>query len=439
MKNHPAVWLKAFLLFLLCQGGLFSTLPAAVNSTPLSAELCELPPPDSAWIVGATTTSITVAWAAVPGAYSYKVAVLNLDGGGAPPSQFPLAPTTQATFNNLAPGKYLFSISATSCPGGEYGQSRRVVGGTAIIIDDVVYENCTPTHENLPLPNNVLPVCIPYGNSPDEPAVLAAYRIQGTYDPPLNQQGVNPPAFIWTIEFNLLMPCAGSFAFSAPVLENATAQVVGGYGTPFPSVVRFHPSLNGAPYDGIDLVTVTGARWWSTPPNPTQNNGCTGSYTASFLLNLINNPPSGTTVFVSLKDAPVPDVGGTGAVCYGKVPLDFLCLFNNPNVQPGNPNSDPTEAVPFDWETGQSAELRVAPNPFGTQTGVAYRLEKDAPVDLALYDALGRRVRTLEQRELVLAGVYRAELDAAGLPAGMYYLVLQTDRERRITPVVKNE
>lgn len=435
MKNPFSIWFKAVLLLLLCQGGFLPVLSAAPAPPP--ADICELPPPDSAWVVGATYNSITVGWTAVPGAYSYRVAVANLDGGGAPPPQYILDPTTEATFNNLLPGRYQFDISATACDGGDYGQSRPVYGGTAIIITDIIAEACTPMHENLPANNNMIKVCIPYGNSPDEAGAVSNFRIVGRYDPP----GSTPDSFTFVIEFSMMMPCAGSFAFTLDPdnSQNVVAEVIGGYGTPFPSIVKFHPRFGTYQYDNVDLATISGVRWWSTPPNPDQNNGCTDEYNGSYVLRLIPEPGYGTALFLTAKDTPWPYVGTSGS-CQGKIDNpEFLCLYNNPNYRIANPNGGLDEAVPFDWETGLAVELRVAPNPFGRRTEIGYRLEKDAPLDLALYDAFGRRVRTLEQSNLAPAGVYRAELDAGDLPSGLYYLVLQTDRDRQIAPVVKNE
>jgi hypothetical protein len=64
------------------------------------------------------------------------------------------------------------------------------------------------------------------------------------------------------------------------------------------------------------------------------------------------------------------------------------------------------------------------PNPFRGRTVVRYRVPSPGPVSLVLHDVRGRVVRTIERGERS-AGEHRAEVDAAGLPAGVYFYRLQ--------------
>jgi endoglucanase len=75
------------------------------------------------------------------------------------------------------------------------------------------------------------------------------------------------------------------------------------------------------------------------------------------------------------------------------------------------------------------ALLQNYPNPFNPTTLIRYTLPGDAAVLLEVYDALGRRVRTLVD-ERQLAGEYSALFDASGLAGGLYLCQLQTDSWR---------
>lgn len=59
------------------------------------------------------------------------------------------------------------------------------------------------------------------------------------------------------------------------------------------------------------------------------------------------------------------------------------------------------------------------PNPFNPTTTIQYNLPKAVKVELAVYDVLGRKVKTLVN-EFQPQGFYNVEFDAAGLSGGIY-------------------
>ena len=59
------------------------------------------------------------------------------------------------------------------------------------------------------------------------------------------------------------------------------------------------------------------------------------------------------------------------------------------------------------------------PNPFAEATTIRYALPTPGPVDLALYDLLGRRVAVLVD-EVQTAGVHTVQVSGSGLPSGAY-------------------
>ena len=70
-------------------------------------------------------------------------------------------------------------------------------------------------------------------------------------------------------------------------------------------------------------------------------------------------------------------------------------------------------------EQPETLGLSVAPNPFSQSTRVTLDLAEAQHVRVALYDALGRRVATLQDGPLA-AGAHTLTLDDGGLPAGVY-------------------
>jgi len=63
---------------------------------------------------------------------------------------------------------------------------------------------------------------------------------------------------------------------------------------------------------------------------------------------------------------------------------------------------------------------RIGPNPMTRSGRVSYSLARAAIIDLALYDATGRRAVTIA-RGHARPGSYSASVPAAGLPAGVYF------------------
>jgi len=77
------------------------------------------------------------------------------------------------------------------------------------------------------------------------------------------------------------------------------------------------------------------------------------------------------------------------------------------------------------------------PNPFARQTTIRYELPQAGRVQLTVYDALGRQVATLIDREQA-AGRKAVTFDAHRLASGLYFARLVTEggvRTRRLTVV----
>jgi len=66
------------------------------------------------------------------------------------------------------------------------------------------------------------------------------------------------------------------------------------------------------------------------------------------------------------------------------------------------------------------------PNPFKNNTTIRYSLQKDAQVELSLYDFTGRLIKTMdiEGKE----GVNSLELNSEGLGTGLVYYKVKTEQ-----------
>ncbi len=64
------------------------------------------------------------------------------------------------------------------------------------------------------------------------------------------------------------------------------------------------------------------------------------------------------------------------------------------------------------------------PNPFNPYTAISYQLSAFSYVQLTVYNALGRKVQTLVNRNQA-AGAYRVTFDGSGLASGVYFYRLQ--------------
>src|SRR4030095_619771 len=66
------------------------------------------------------------------------------------------------------------------------------------------------------------------------------------------------------------------------------------------------------------------------------------------------------------------------------------------------------------------------PNPFNPVTHFEFRIAKQGPVMLSVYNALGEEVRTLVDKELS-PSTYRADFDGTNFASGIYYYILKAN------------
>ena len=88
------------------------------------------------------------------------------------------------------------------------------------------------------------------------------------------------------------------------------------------------------------------------------------------------------------------------------------------------PPDAPISQIPTDFR------LLNYPNPFTSTTSLTYRLHEPGPVKLQIFNTLGQRVATVLD-EVQEAWDYQLSFNGGGLPAGVYFFVLQTMQGRQ--------
>lgn len=159
-----------------------------------------------------------------------------------------------------------------------------------------------------------------------------------------------------------------------------------------------------------------------------------------------------SVVYAVTPDGDVSVLAGTGALDTIDGPGE-TAAFNRPNGIVATASGDTlyvseagsgavrriviggaTDAEAAPRPTG--ALLPIAPNPVAASTAVRFRLGAAGHADVAIYDALGRRVRVLASGPHA-AGPHRLEIDASGLAPGAYVVTLRHDGGTESRPFVR--
>lgn len=155
------------------------------------------------------------------------------------------------------------------------------------------------------------------------------------------------------------------------------------------------------------------------------------------------------TLFAALDGIGVAsstDEGATWNIITGNLPIDndfvSVLFIHNGRIFAGLSAARgvwsaplPTTSVDDDIIVPRAAVLHQNyPNPFaargnfdGAQTMIAFSLSQAGTVTLKVFDALGREVATLVNRERRAAGAHRVTFEAANLPSGLYFYRLEAE------------
>ena len=113
------------------------------------------------------------------------------------------------------------------------------------------------------------------------------------------------------------------------------------------------------------------------------------------------------------------------------------------NSNPGDPNSTPLNVDVAPITPRQEFALRaVKPNPFRSAVEVSFTLGRAGPVDLMVYDVLGREVRAVARGARLEAGPQSLTWDGRDANgresgAGVYFVRLKTERATWTRPVAR--
>ena len=86
--------------------------------------------------------------------------------------------------------------------------------------------------------------------------------------------------------------------------------------------------------------------------------------------------------------------------------------------------------------TTASSQLAVHPNPFYQSTTINYQLDTPQTISLAIYDVNGQLMELLEANSWKASGRYTKAFHNKYLAHGMYFIILQTEREKVVQKVV---
>jgi len=195
----------------------------------------------------------------------------------------------------------------------------------------------------------------------------------------------------------------------------------------------------GAPVNltGYDAMSFTYRS--SVPVQVMVDKASTTSWSGKFATNLPANP-SGRTV--SIPFASLAPVGGeAGRFAADDVTMvAFYALGNGSSNQSFTLGVENLRFVSAGVDPGETTatELSISgarPNPFHTQTSLQIALPESGYARVSVYDAMGRRVATLLDRE-VSAGTTSVTFVGTDLASGMYLVRLETAQGTRTRMVV---
>lgn len=355
---------------------------------------CEAPAP--AWLVATniTPTSISLAWEASQLFMFYKCDAYDLTGGFPLPTAYVTTPFH--TWNGLTPGHtYKFDVRASYCEEGPYGEPVTRQATTSTIIIDIVLELNRPCTPNNTLPtgsNTMYALCVQQSSASTAPysnGYVGKLQVDANNFVHFGLAGVSEAARFGPVNFN--GPSNPKFTFP----DNSN-----------------HPTWAECLYMGTPIFRVDFVEY---SPMPGNNTGWT-SLTILFY-----------DTFMDFSYCPLPTSTCAGGGLRGSEEPSKMSILDGLEVGITSRNAE------VELHTG------LIPNPFHTSTVFQYESNEVGTVNIALYDALGRLVRVVENTPQKAPGFHEITLDGEGLPDGVYFLKTQIGQTHKVLRLVKQE
>ena len=352
---------------------------------------CPLPPPAWVAVSNVTPSSITLTWAPSPSPViaTYKIDGWDVTNGSDIPTYYTSGALTFTVPNLSAGHLYQFDISASTCgQQGPFGQAISIQQQTGYIIIDIVAEHTLPCAPNTSKPTGVdisYDFCIRQSTNPKSP-FTNAFRGQFQYQGQLHKFGM--AALNITANVHGLDPLVQGFKFEHPfnLQTGEPDRTFANYLTPDGEVLLTIENRNYAPTSGGLLMRITFNGDYGPFSYCNANGNCS---------NGSGEPPGGEGR--SDSDIEIADI-------------------------PEN-----TVLIP------------PSPNPFSEKVAFTYSVAEGSPVQIALYDPMGRLVRYVENVPSKPAGLYDVTVDGSGLPDGVYFLHIMTGENRKVFSLVKHD
>lgn len=375
--------MKFFLLRLFSAIFLFASLHSKVSASPVESALnCPLPPPEGLTITGVTATSISLEWQPVINGTPpyYKISVIDLTDPASLPDVY--TTSTYYTYTGLIPDhEYELCVSTTACENGETGDPVCVEGRTTgIIIDNIVQNSCTLGSGNVVLQGNSETVTLTPAEEQSTEVDVKRYKIAQAQ--PLNDSYV---------EFTLWADCG-----NPPLLH---FREIGQSNTS-----RYPQNTPDDPVENIAYFNGNGVFFRLHSPSPTS----LGYY---------------SVILTYYQNSIVQNCSGNQGEC------DGCCEGSSRGSMPSD-NSD-------DMQDASAVALSVKPNPTSGALRAEYKLLTESVVAFRLFDITGHILKVVETPAAMEAGDHIIDFPIEDLPPGIYFLALQTDKERKLTTFIK--
>jgi len=123
------------------------------------------------------------------------------------------------------------------------------------------------------------------------------------------------------------------------------------------------------------------------------------------------------------------------ASCFPGISYEFDPTAYNRIINPGNELPAYTMTDEFRQVMGNT--ISCNPNPAKDLSEINISLVKNTSVTISVYNLIGELVNTLVSNENYSSGSYKINANLSALPAGVYYLTLQTAEEKVMSKIIK--